>query len=64
LIQRHDVARLLDEAMSEEEQRDLADAEEVCRRFLAVDLTSKEGRTDVLSTDIKQLLAQVLSNSL
>jgi hypothetical protein len=50
--------------MSEEQQRDLADAEEVCRRFLAVDLTSKEGRTDVLSTDIKQLLAQVLSNSL
>lgn len=38
LLSTHAVGELLDEAMTPEEQRDLADAEAVCRRFLAWDL--------------------------
>jgi len=42
LISAHDLTRLLDEEMTEKEQADLADAEGVCRRFLAWDLDADQ----------------------
>lgn len=38
LLSTHSLGELLDEGMTPEEQRDLMDAEAVCRRFLALDL--------------------------
>ena len=51
----HETCRLLDEDMSEQEQRDLADAEDVCRRFLAWDLDAPDG-----GNDVKEKLARCL----
>jgi hypothetical protein len=47
--------------MSEEEQRDLVHAEEVCRRCLAIDLTSDEGKVEVLANGITRVLSNVLN---
>ncbi|KAL0961433.1 hypothetical protein HGRIS_006378 [Hohenbuehelia grisea] len=41
LVSKHEIRRLLDEEMTEEERMDLADAEAVCRRFLVWDLEAE-----------------------
>lgn len=43
LISAHELRELLDEAMTEEEMKELADAEMVCRKFLAWNLDEHEG---------------------
>lgn len=53
LIATHELGQLLDEEMTEKEILDLADAEAVCRRFLAWDLEDGHG-------DVKGRLAEVL----
>jgi DNA mismatch repair protein MSH5 len=42
LISIHELARLLDEEMTDQEQADLEDAEGICRRFLAWDLDADQ----------------------
>ncbi|KIL63255.1 hypothetical protein M378DRAFT_187097 [Amanita muscaria Koide BX008] len=60
LISVHDLGRLHDEEMSEEEKTDLGDAEAVCRRFLAWDLEEKDGLGE---GGVKAKLAEVLGRS-
>ncbi|KAG6840989.1 hypothetical protein C0991_002879 [Blastosporella zonata] len=55
LLSTHELGRLLDEAMTEEERLDLKDAEAVCRRFLAWDLDFPEQEADA-----KTMLARCL----
>ena len=52
----------MDEEMTDDERRDLEDAEEVCRRFLAWDLVrDEEANSDPdLRQDVKKRMAQVL----
>ena len=62
LLSIHEWGKLLDEEMNEQEHQELAEAEEVCRRFLAWNLEEqsrgrgyrniKEGLTAVLGRDI------------
>lgn len=40
LLTRHEICQLLDEDMTDIERQELEEAEEVCRRFLACDLTA------------------------
>jgi DNA mismatch repair protein MSH5 len=42
LISIHELARLLDEEMTDQERADLKDAEDVCRRLLAWDLDADQ----------------------
>lgn len=56
----HDLGRLHDEEMSEEEKKDLGDAEAVCRRFLAWDLEEKNGLGE---GGVKVKLAEVLGRT-
>jgi hypothetical protein len=60
LVQRHEIGRLLDEAMSEDDVRQLQEAEEVCRKFLSTDLTSDEGKREVLAIGVKNMLESIL----
>ena len=46
LLVTHELGQLLDEGMDEEERLDLAEAEEVCRRFLKWDLKAEAERGD------------------
>jgi DNA mismatch repair protein MSH5 len=46
LLVNHELGRLLDEGMNEEERLDLVEAEEVCRRFLRWDLKDEAERED------------------
>ncbi|KAG6814232.1 hypothetical protein H0H92_015347 [Tricholoma furcatifolium] len=55
LLSTHELRRLLDESMTDEERIDLQDAEAVCRRFLAWDLDSREQEADA-----KTMLARCL----
>jgi hypothetical protein len=59
-VQRHEIGRLLDEAMSEDDLRQLQEAEEVCRKFLSTDLTSDEGKREVLAIGVKNMLESIL----
>lgn len=43
LISTHELGQLLDEEMLEDEREELAEAEAVCRRFLAWNLTADDG---------------------
>lgn len=43
----HEIGRLLDEEMTEQERLDLEDAEAVCRHFLAWDLDAVDGDANV-----------------
>ncbi|KAF7288536.1 DNA mismatch repair protein 5 [Mycena chlorophos] len=56
LLSAHELGKLLDEEMTEEERFDLEDAEAVCRRFLAWDL-------DEDADNVKQRLADVLGGT-
>jgi hypothetical protein len=60
LLQAHEIGRLLDEAMPEADVRELQEAEDVCRRFLAVDLLTDEGCADVLASGAREMLERVL----
>ena len=62
LLATHELGQLLDEEMTDDERRDLEDAEEVCRRFLAWDLVrDDEANSDPdLRQDVKKRMAQVL----
>lgn len=53
LLSHHELGQLLDEDLTDAEQKDLEDAESVCRAFLAWDLLQ-----DV--TEVKDRLARVL----
>ncbi|KAG6907883.1 hypothetical protein DXG01_007047 [Tephrocybe rancida] len=55
LLSTHELGRLLDEGMTEEERLDLQDAEAVCRRFLAWDLDAPDQ-----DADAKTMLARCL----
>ncbi|KAG6868979.1 hypothetical protein C0993_006501 [Termitomyces sp. T159_Od127] len=55
LLSRHELVRVLDESMTEEERLDLQDAEAICRRFLTWDLDSPEQEADA-----KSMLARCL----
>ena len=57
LILVHELEKLLDEDMTEDEKAELEDAETVCRRFLAWDLEDREGLREC---DVKAKLAEVL----
>ena len=46
LLVTHELGQLLDEGMNEEERLDLAEAEEICRRFLRWDLKAEAERQD------------------
>lgn len=59
LLSTHELGQLLDEEMSEDERKDLEDAEDVCRRFLAWDLS----RDDEKGRSVRQVLADVLGRS-
>jgi len=52
----HEIGQLLDEEMSEEERAELADAEAVCRKFLAWNL-------DDGADNVKHRLATVLGRN-
>ena len=58
LISTHNITRLLDEEMKPEEVDDLAQAEEVCRRFMEWDLSDATGLDTVEA--VKAKLAEVL----
>ncbi|KAI0714049.1 DNA mismatch repair protein MutS [Cerioporus squamosus] len=55
LLARHEVCQLLDEDMRDRERQELEEAEEVCRRFLAWDLSST-GR----QRSVREILAETL----
>ncbi|KAI8986224.1 DNA mismatch repair protein MutS [Trametes punicea] len=60
LLAKHEICQLLDEDMSDVERRELEEAEEVCRKFLAWDLSrdAREGNPPV-----RDVLAEVLGRS-
>ncbi|KAH9889862.1 DNA mismatch repair protein MutS [Cubamyces lactineus] len=60
LLHKHEICQLLDEDMSDGERRELEEAEEVCRRFLAWDL-SFEGRDKGAS--VREVLTEVLGRA-
>lgn len=56
LLSSHEIGKLLDEDMLEKEKQELREAEEICRRFLAWDLSDGNEDTmtrlgEVLGTD-------------
>ncbi|KAJ8463856.1 hypothetical protein ONZ51_g9983 [Trametes cubensis] len=60
LLHKHEICQLLDEDMSGTERRELEEAEEVCRKFLAWDLSS-EGRDK--GVPIRDTLTEVLGRT-
>ncbi|KAI0755181.1 DNA mismatch repair protein MutS [Daedaleopsis nitida] len=61
LLARHEVCQLLDEDMTEKERHELEDAEEVCRKFLAWELSSTDGAGSQES--VRDRLAEVLGRT-
>lgn len=53
----HEIGVLLDEEMTEDERKDLADAEEACRKFLAWNLEDARGGPE---GGVKEMLRQVM----
>lgn len=58
LLSMHELGELLDEEMSEAERKELEEAEEVCRRFLAWNLAETGWKDE--GKDVRQMLAEVL----
>ncbi|OJT13826.1 MutS protein -like protein [Trametes pubescens] len=58
LLARHELCQLLDEAMSDSERHELEEAEEVCRKFLAWDLSGE--RDGERKPSLRDELAEVL----
>ncbi|KAI0632052.1 DNA mismatch repair protein MutS [Trametes polyzona] len=61
LLAKHEICQLLDEAMSDVERQELGDAEEVCRKFLAWDLSEESGR--VQGDSVRETLKVILGRS-
>ncbi|KAI0643124.1 DNA mismatch repair protein MutS [Trametes meyenii] len=61
LLAKHEICQLLDEDMSVPERQELEEAEEVCRRFLAWDLS--EGVEGEKSASVRDKLAEVLGRA-
>lgn len=60
LYSAHELARLLDEEMTKEEEEDLQETEAICRRFLSWDFQD----SDMGVGDRKRKLAEVLGRAL
>ena len=60
LLSAHELPKLLDEAISEEEQQDMDLASAVCQRFLEWDLETQEASIG----EVRTRLAQVLGRSM
>ncbi|KAI0662083.1 DNA mismatch repair protein MutS [Cubamyces menziesii] len=60
LLHKHEICQLLDEDMSDAERRELEEAEEVCRGFLAWDLSS-QGRDKCVP--IRDTLTEILGRT-
>jgi DNA mismatch repair protein MSH5 len=64
LLRNHDLNPLLDESITEEEERDLRDAEAVCRRYLQWDFTKNEEDELVSVKDrLREILGRDPSNA-
>ena len=59
----HELPRLLDEAISEEEQLDMDLAEAVCQRLLEWDLGSQEASMGEVRTRLAQVLGRSVDRS-
>jgi DNA mismatch repair protein MSH5 len=59
LLSKHELPKLLDEAISEEEQLDMDLASAVCQRFLEWDLETQEASLG----EVRARLAQVLGRN-
>lgn len=60
-VARHAIQEILDEKMTVEEERDLEDAEGVCKRFLGWDLTTELEKVERgESVDVKSVLRDIL----
>lgn len=61
LLSSHEIGQLLDEELTEAEKRDLTEAEQICRKFMAwnLDDPGEENST----AGVKKKLAEVLGNS-
>ncbi|OSD07423.1 hypothetical protein PYCCODRAFT_1463684 [Trametes coccinea BRFM310] len=60
LLARHEICQLLDEDMSDSERHSLEEAEEVCRRFLAWDLSPLNQKRD---EPVREALARILGRN-
>lgn len=61
LLARHEVCQLLDEDMTEKERHELEEAEEVCRKFLAWELSPTDGAGSQES--VRDRLVEVLGRT-
>lgn len=59
LLSTHELPKLLDEALSEEDQLDMDLASAVCQRFLEWNIETQEASSE----DVRARLAQVLGRS-
>ncbi|KAI0260251.1 DNA mismatch repair protein MutS [Gloeopeniophorella convolvens] len=58
LLSAHELPKLLDEAISEDEQRDMDLASAVCQRFLEWDLEAQESRLDEIRAGLAKVLGK------
>jgi DNA mismatch repair protein MSH5 len=63
LLSAHELPRLLDEAISKEEQLDMNLAEAVCQRFLEWDLRTQEASMGEVRTRLAQVLGRGMDRS-
>ena len=63
LLSTHNITRLLDEDMSAAETADLTQAEDVCRRFLAYDLSRKDNTSGLDCGDVRECLKDILART-
>ncbi|KAI0076331.1 hypothetical protein K474DRAFT_1708271 [Panus rudis PR-1116 ss-1] len=59
LLSSHELGQLLDEEMNEDERAELAEAEEVCKQFLAWDLQTEPE----VDEDVKEKLGEILGRA-
>lgn len=63
LLSAHELPKLLDEAISEEEQLDMDLASEMCQRFLEWDLGDQEASMGEVRTRLAQVLGRGMGGS-
>jgi hypothetical protein len=63
LLSAHELPKLLDEAISEEEQQDMDLASAVCQRFLEWDLETQEASIGEVRTRLVQVLGRSMDYS-
>ncbi|KAI0366907.1 hypothetical protein BV20DRAFT_951195 [Pilatotrama ljubarskyi] len=61
LLMKHEISQLLDEDMSAAERKELEEAEEVCRRFLACDLSPEQRRER--DSSVREDLTEILGRA-